>query len=115
VSTGFVALAELSKGARGSSLGEEVPGALNDSEASVAHISLSNCQLQPEDKEWFTYLEAGHEFAHGDSSVFVVVEVVVDGAEFLGSEEDSKFGKEGFEFELFEDLVSVLVEALKSG
>jgi hypothetical protein len=115
VSTGFEALAELSKGAVGSSLGEEIPGALNHGKASVAHISLSNCQLQPGDKEWFTYLKAGHEFAHRDSSVLVVVEVVVDSAEFLGREEDSEFGKEGFEFELFEDLVSVLVEALKSG
>ena len=44
-----------------------------------------------------------------------MVEVVVDSAKFLGREEDSEFGKEGFEFELFEDLVSVLVEALKSG
>jgi len=81
-------------------------------------LLISACQIVSynlRDKEWFTYLEAGHEFAHGDSSVFVVVEVVVDGAEFLSSEEDSEFGKEGFEFELFEDLVSVLVEALKSG
>ena len=58
------------------------------------------------------YLEAAHEFSEGDGSVLVVVEVVVDGAEFLGGEEDANSGQEGFEFEFLEDLISVFVETL---
>jgi hypothetical protein len=60
-----------------------------------------------------SYLEGGHEFAAGDGTIFVLVKVVVEGAELLSAEEDAEFGEESLEFELFEDLVVVLVEGLK--
>ena len=38
------------------------------------------------------YLHGLHKFAAGDGSVFVLIKVVVKGAEFLGGEEDSELG-----------------------
>ena len=59
-----------------------------------------------------SYAEGADEFLPGDAAVLVGVEVVVDGAQFLGGEEDAQFGEQLLELELAEPRVAVLVEGL---
>jgi hypothetical protein len=76
-----------------SALGEFSPGTFDNSEAGVAHISAHSLD----------------QFVVGDGAVLVVVEVVLEGAELLGGQEDTKAGEHSLKLELVEHLVEVFV------
>lgn len=80
-----------------STTGDFAPSTLNDSQAGVAHVSAHGLD----------------ELIIGDNTILVVIEVVVEGAELLGGEEDTKAREHGLELKLVEHFVEVLVVGLK--